>query len=1176
MANKNGVNIPIGVTLDLSEVTKDAQTMSDKISDALSKHKDTQNPQIANAIKNLEKLQDKIIAIEAAREKMTSGSDNYQKLKELEERWTRTYEKTKQAEEAYKDYLTSIGKGNLVKNFDKYTASGIDKAYFGKNRTAEITEYIEKLKELSKASSEARREMLSVQGKAWNAAPNALTEEEMRQLAVLYKDATDSAGVYLLKVNEVEAKTQELGRETGKTGNSFKSNFYFARTILNDVRRSIQRTTSQLKSFASGIGNVAKRLTHLGSESKGLIGNLTKGFKNALRNLMRYGLGVRSLYFLFRRLRGYAKEALQEMTKAFPEVNQQVSRAVTALNQMKASIGTAVQPLLNVLVPALEKVAALIEKIANLIGSFFALLTGQKTIYRAVAVETDYAASLESTGSAAKKAKKELEGYLSPIDEINKYNSNKDNDSGGGAGGGGLAYEEVPIDPEILDLFAKLREMWEKGDFYDLGREIGEKLRDALEAIPWDEIRETANKLGKSVATLINGFIEVERLAYDIGTTIAQGVNTVFEFVNGFVHNIHWASIGTFIADTFNGFFENIDWNLIKDTIETGFIGLATSINQFVQDFHWENISEFISNAVNTITTGIADFFDTVNWDELATKLGEQLKNTIQKIDTRKLGEAIGGIVHAAATVASGLLAGLDWNTVKQKVRLMIEGFFSKLTEADKSLIQNTIMNLIIFVVSKAVLAAIAPLIAKALGEKILGAIFGAGGASAAGTAAGTAWGASFSSGALGAVLGFGLGAAIGSAIMSELLPELLHWQDEVADFFGWWDKNSLQTIDTNDRMIRAYGSSWSGPLKLLKESAQDALSVFTGEDFKYSFEELESSITLDQWILDSSVDAYKDYVSQINVLSTDSTDVIHKNTLSKQEYTKLYTQFMGKEAKSREDISKKEIEFQKLLTQAQKDGATSYNDFVQAVNSSLGSYETSMESAKNETVALQNTVKDSNKAVKDSTKSMSVEVSTEYVGLETKQASAINHMVGEQETLVKGSNSMKTRIGEILENMKKFFTADKWNLTGVKEGLTNTFNSAVEAIKGIWNRFADWLNSKLTIDIDTSGMFGSKVASFLGTSHLNLGRIPKLAEGAVLPPNREFMAVLGDQKQGTNIETPLDTMIEAFNAALSKNGGGRTEINFLLPDRRKIAQYVLEGGRIMQTSTGKNPFELA
>ena len=51
---------------------------------------------------------------------------------------------------------------------------------------------------------------------------------------------------------------------------------------------------------------------------------------------------------------------------------------------------------------------------------------------------------------------------------------------------------------------------------------------------------------------------------------------------------------------------------------------------------------------------------------------------------------------------------------------------------------------------------------------------------------------------------------------------------------------------------------------------------------------------------------------------------------------------------------------------------------------------------------------------------------------------------------------------------------------------------------------------------------------------------LPRFAQGAVIPPNKEFMAVLGDQKHGTNIETPLDTMVAAFNEALANNDSGR------------------------------------
>lgn len=53
---------------------------------------------------------------------------------------------------------------------------------------------------------------------------------------------------------------------------------------------------------------------------------------------------------------------------------------------------------------------------------------------------------------------------------------------------------------------------------------------------------------------------------------------------------------------------------------------------------------------------------------------------------------------------------------------------------------------------------------------------------------------------------------------------------------------------------------------------------------------------------------------------------------------------------------------------------------------------------------------------------------------------------------------------------------------------------------------------------------------------------IPQLAQGAVIPPNREFMAVLGDQKSGTNIEAPLETIVAAFRQAVSEMGNSNNQ----------------------------------
>lgn len=64
------------------------------------------------------------------------------------------------------------------------------------------------------------------------------------------------------------------------------------------------------------------------------------------------------------------------------------------------------------------------------------------------------------------------------------------------------------------------------------------------------------------------------------------------------------------------------------------------------------------------------------------------------------------------------------------------------------------------------------------------------------------------------------------------------------------------------------------------------------------------------------------------------------------------------------------------------------------------------------------------------------------------------------------------------------------------------------------------------------------------GKYSMNLPRVstvPYLAKGAVIPPRSEFLAVLGDQKQGNNIETPeaLLRKIVREETAGRQTGGG-------------------------------------
>lgn len=120
----------------------------------------------------------------------------------------------------------------------------------------------------------------------------------------------------------------------------------------------------------------------------------------------------------------------------------------------------------------------------------------------------------------------------------------------------------------------------------------------------------------------------------------------------------------------------------------------------------------------------------------------------------------------------------------------------------------------------------------------------------------------------------------------------------------------------------------------------------------------------------------------------------------------------------------------------------------------------------------------------------------------------------------------------------------------GIETGISATFkrvvNSLIDGLNNLLSSAFNSINSALST-IRSYSVNGTR--PFSGLASINAPRIPHLAQGAVIPANHEFLAVLGDQKQGTNIEAPLDTIVEAMQIALGKNF-----------DMEGLAQAVLNG----------------
>lgn len=152
-------------------------------------------------------------------------------------------------------------------------------------------------------------------------------------------------------------------------------------------------------------------------------------------------------------------------------------------------------------------------------------------------------------------------------------------------------------------------------------------------------------------------------------------------------------------------------------------------------------------------------------------------------------------------------------------------------------------------------------------------------------------------------------------------------------------------------------------------------------------------------------------------------------------------------------------------------------------------------------------------------------------------------------------------------EDVKPWFAEKNWTFDGIKEGLSKAWENAIEAVKGVWNNFADWLNDALTINLEPISILGKTV---FGGGEFKLANIPHLASGAVIPPNAPFLAMLGDQRNGTNIEAPLSTIEEALTNVLNRRGDGDIVVQI---DGREVFRAVRRQNKDFKTRTGSSAF---
>ena len=489
-----------------------------------------------------------------------------------------------------------------------------------------------------------------------------------------------------------------------------------ANAVKNEVQKIISAVKTVVNKIRSGIAAIINKFKELKKrirESLGFSEKQSGAFAKKLGSILRLGtfMLLRSMFtHLFELVKTGFDNLVIYSKRAGTEFHKNVNLLYNDLRQLGASLTTAFEPILNVVTPILDYLIQKLVAATNALAQFFSALTGKKFYTKAIRQNKDYTDSLNSAAKAAKN-------LTTGIDELNILSDDKSG-SGSNSGADGSGYETDAVADKYKDLAEMVKDAWADADFTEIGRMFGEKLKEALENIPWDGIKATLRKIAKSIATFLNGFLETPGLFTEIGVTIAQAINSAFEFVDSFVENFHWSSLGTAIADLIIGALDTLDWTLINKTAKGLAQGIVDAINAALQtEDLWKKIGTAISNTINSAITFAKTFVKGLDWASLGTAIGNLLGNAIAGIDYDGIGETFAGFVNGVFTAvlnfsktfpwtdiaknfASGVntaLKNIDWKTVKDGFDSFCSGLGSNLntaiTNIDWELVGTTLGN---------------------------------------------------------------------------------------------------------------------------------------------------------------------------------------------------------------------------------------------------------------------------------------------------------------------------------------------------------------------------------------------------------------------------------------------------------------------------------------------------
>lgn len=894
----------------------------------------------------------------------------------------------------------------------------------------------------------------------YSAVEAKMREKEKFGTDVIKTEPVKEAAAAMEKLAQQEEKLASINDRLKTSYDDVKDSIdSYSNSANNSATKNASDNASKLAKSNEKVADSGKKAANSMKETGSAAGNA----KNGIMTLLKYGLGIRSLFVLFNKLRSAVVAGMSNLAQESGSTNSAISMLWGSLERLKNSLATAFAPILTAIAPILSKFIDMLSTAATYVSMFFSMLSGKKTYTRALAVQKYYAASLSDTASsaedvadatndaadAADAAAEATEKYLSPLDDLNKMDSKSDSGSGSGgggkspgAGGGGGGTGSAPMFTEeqipnafldnlqkVFDLLKKIKDMFMSGFWDGLGdykpqlaelkKDLASIKRNLAEIFTDPEVVGAAKRFAESV---------IYNLGVVTGSIASVGLTLAVNLVGGFESYLsrNKDRIKKFLVDVFNVGAEIADeFGLIAKTIAEVFA--KTFGTQTAQDLTGNLIGIFASLgglAVEIFARYERDkmYLAWQPWIDNKDKLVEAINETIAPI--QQLAQVIEDFLN---DTADKIIAFYD-----ESVKPFIDDI-----ESGCASILATLLDL----------------------------------------------------------------------YNSYVVPIIDEWGTRLEDLINGPLTDFVDKfLDACAKIIDALQQIWNNVLvPLINWILQNVIPLLA---------------PVVQWLGDAAIDLLGAAVEMANGILDMLGGLIDF----------LVGVFTG--------------DWKKAFSGAGQI-AQGFADTCGAVIEWIGDYILT---------PFMSLVK----------KLFSVDW-VKYFGVAGIAPQVLCDLI---KSIFK---TMKNVFIGIMNFIKYAFTGDWRNAW---QSVKNIFSSIMS---GIGDVVRAPINGIISMVNQAIGAINNLIRGVNRIPHVNIptiGRIPHLASGAVIPPNQEFLAMLGDQKSGNNIEAPEGLIRKIVREESGKGNGSYTFVAQL--DRKVLFKETISEAKLQQIQGGNNPFELS